>query len=57
MATKTYPYAVIWQGEMIPAHTPITVAEEPEQAETATRKGAEKPARRGGKKHDDAGMD
>lgn len=64
MATKTYPYAVIWQGEMIPANTPITVAEEPErmgqkpeQAETTTRKGTGKPARRGGKKNDDAGID
>ena len=28
MATKTFPYAVIWGGEIVPPNTPIEVAEE-----------------------------
>lgn len=27
MATKTYPYSVIWNGEIVPANTPIEVKE------------------------------
>lgn len=37
MATKTFPYAVIWNGEIVPANTPIKV-EEKKAAEEATEK-------------------
>lgn len=28
MATKTFPHAVIWNGEIVPANTPIEMKEE-----------------------------
>lgn len=28
MAAKTFPYAVIWNGEVVPPNTPIEVVEE-----------------------------
>lgn len=48
MATKTFPYAVIWNGEIIPANTPIEVEETKPEKEAVTetkgktkKKGAE----------------
>lgn len=37
MATKTYPYAVIWNGEVVPANTPIEVKEEVDTSEKAAK--------------------
>lgn len=45
MATKTFPYAVIWGGEIIPANTPIEIEEE----KPATVTENEKPKKRGDK--------
>lgn len=28
MATKTFPYSVVWNGKIVPPNTPIEVAEE-----------------------------
>lgn len=57
MATKIFPYAVIWNGEYIPANTPIEIEEEKpvEVADEAVETGekpvevAEKPKKRGAK--------
>ena len=43
MATKTFPYAVIWNGKIVPANTPIEVKEEKfveEQEEKPKKRGA-----------------
>ena len=40
MATKTYPYAVIWKGRIIPANTPIKIEEEKPAKKQRTRKAA-----------------
>lgn len=53
MATKTFPYAVIWGGEIVPPNTPIEVAEESPVTEKPK---AEKP-KKGAKKNDKAGID
>lgn len=47
MATKTYPYAVIYNGVIVPANTPIEVdtpkeVEKPVKVERKPRKKAEK---------------
>lgn len=39
MATKIFPHAVIWNGELIPANTVIEIKEEKEKpAETVVKK-------------------
>ena len=48
MATKTFPYSVIWNGEIIPANTPIEVKEE-KAAKTET---AKKPTKKAVKSDD-----
>ena len=53
MATKTFPYAVIWGGEIVPPNTPIEVKEATvSEKETV----AEKP-KKGAKKNDKRGID
>lgn len=49
MATKTFPYAVIINGNIIPANTPIEV-----KKETTEEKAVETPkkAKKGGAKND-----
>lgn len=47
MATKTFPYAVIWGGEIVPANTPIEVKEVKPKVEEAQTE--EKPKKRGAK--------
>lgn len=46
MTTKTFPYAVIWNGEFVSANTPIKVEDEkiPELKEEkkSTKKGVKK---------------
>lgn len=49
--TKVYDYAVIWNGEIIPANTPIEVKEEEKAVETKT---AEKPKKKAVKSDDKA---
>lgn len=50
MAIKTYPHAVIWHGELIPANTPIEVKEEkPEEQIKSDEIKEEKPKKRGAK--------
>lgn len=49
MATKTFPYAVIWNGEIVPPNTPIEVEVVAEKATT------EKPKKRAGVKNDKSG--
>lgn len=49
--TKTYPYHVIWRGEIIPPNTPIEVEDEEKPAEAT-----EKP-KKGAKKNDKSGID
>lgn len=54
MATKTFPYAVIWGGEIVPPNTPIEVKEVViSKNETTT---TEKP-KKGAKKNDKSGID
>ena len=36
MATKTFSHAVIWNGEIVPANTPIEIAEETKSEEKKT---------------------
>lgn len=48
MATKTFPYAVIWGGEIIPPNTPIEV-KEPKAAKAE----ADKPKKKAGVKNDE----
>ena len=36
MATKTFPHAVIWNGKLIPANTPIEIKEK--TTETVVKK-------------------
>lgn len=43
MATKTFPYAVIWNGEIVPPNTPIEVKET--KAETKPEKHEETPVK------------
>lgn len=52
MATKTFPYAVIWGGEIIPPNTPIQVKETvvAKNATTTT----EKPNKKAVKKNDES---
>lgn len=54
MAAKTFPYAVIWGGEIVPPNTPIEVKEvvSAENATTTT----ENP-KKGAKKNDKTGID
>lgn len=49
MATKVFPYAVVWQGEIVPANTPIVVKEEKPVDEKPT----EKPTKKAVKKRDE----
>ena len=47
MATKTFSHAVIWEGKLVPANTPITVTEKaPATTSTETE---DKPKKRGAK--------
>ena len=53
METKTFPYAVIWGGKIVPPHTPVEVKEATiSEKETV----AEKP-KKGAKKNDARGID
>ena len=54
MEVKTFPYAVIWGGEIVPPNTPIKVKEATisEKENVAT----EKP-KKGAKKNDKRGID
>ena len=59
MATKTFPYSVIWNGEIIPANTPIEVEEEQatveeEEQATVEEKKTEKPKKKAVKSDDNA---
>lgn len=49
MATKTFPYAVIWGGKIVPPNTPIEVSEE--------IPATEKPKKKAGVKNDKSGID
>lgn len=54
MEVKTFPYAVIWGGEIVPPNTPIKIKEVGvSKKETTT---TEKP-KKGAKKNDKAGID
>ena len=46
MATKTFPYSVIWEGKIIPANTPIEVKDKKPEADEVKD---EKPKKRGAK--------
>ena len=46
MEIKTFPHAVIWNGEIVPANTPIEVKEKETVVE---EKQEEKPKKRGAK--------
>lgn len=37
MATKTFPYSVVWNGKIVPPNTPIEVAEETAEKPKPTR--------------------
>lgn len=47
MAKKTFPYAVIWNGEIIPANTPIEIVEDDKKT---TKTGGEKDDKGTGRK-------
>ena len=49
MAIKTFPYAVIWNGEIVPPNTPIK--------ETVAKNETVKPAKKAVKKNDDGRID
>ena len=42
---KTFPYAVIWNGEFVPANTPIEVEEVKAEKTEAKTEETEKPKR------------
>lgn len=51
MATKTFPYAVIWHGEIIPANTPIETKETTiSKEETVVEETKAKPKKKGADK-------
>ncbi|MBP3629896.1 MAG: hypothetical protein J6J23_00195 [Clostridia bacterium] len=37
MAVKTFPYAVVWNGEIVPRNTPIEVIEEVKKDTTSEK--------------------
>ena len=52
METKTFPYAVIWGGKIVPPHTPIEVKEA-----TAEENAVVEKPKKGAKKNDARGID
>lgn len=52
MATKTFPYPVIWKGEIVPANVIIEV-EEPNAEKEVETANSEKPTRKRVAKNDD----
>ena len=50
METKTFPYAVIWGGEIVPPNTPIEVGT------VAEKETVEKPKKKAVKKNDENGI-
>lgn len=49
MATKIFSHAVIWNGEIVPANTPIEIKEEKPVKQEAKVEVEETPKKRGAK--------
>lgn len=49
MTAKTFPYHIIWNGEIVPPNTPVEIEETVSEKETVE---AKKP-KRGARKHDE----
>lgn len=56
MATKIFPYAVIYGGKLVPANTPIETEDKAATVRKVEAPEAEK-TKRGAKKNDKAGID